>query len=408
MSRPKTLVVVQRYGDGVAGGAEAHARQLVRHLKPHLDIEVLTTASSDYRTWENTFTAGIDWVDDVPVRRFPVLRPRAWDFKLYERRAFSPQHTLEDERTFVDAQGPYAPDLLEHLWRSGRDADHILFFTYIYYPTVRGLPLVPERAVLVPTAHDEPALGLSIYEPVFHAPRAIAFNTEEERALVHERFRNRRVPNDILGVGVEVPADRSADRFRERFKIEGPFVLYIGRIVESKGCRELFAHWQRFRRHDHERRMTLVLAGQAEMAIPTRSDIVHLGVVSDQEKFDALEAATALAVPEVLSSMSMVTLEAWACAKPVICDSRSPVVWGMTRRAGAGLAFQDATEFGEIVAMLADDDGLAARLGSAGQRFVARTYTWPRIVATYLDLFAEVRARNAPPARAGALSASGA
>src|SRR5581483_510655 len=213
MSKPKTLVVVQRYGDGVAGGAEAHARQLVNRLKPHLDIEVLTTAASDYRTWENTFTAGIDWVDDVPVRRFPVLRQRAWDFKLYERRAFAPLHTLEDERTFVDAQGPYAPDLLEHLWRAGHDADHVLFFTYIYYPTVRGLPLVPERAVLVPTAHDEPALGLSIYEPVFHAPRAIAFNTEEERALVHARFRNERVPNDILGVGVEVPDDRSADRF---------------------------------------------------------------------------------------------------------------------------------------------------------------------------------------------------
>ena len=140
--------------------------------------------------------------------------------------------------------------------------------------------------------------------------------------------------------------------------------------------------------------MTLVLAGQAEMAIPKRPDIVHLGVVSDQEKFDALEAATALAVPEVLSSMSMVTLEAWACAKPVICDTRSPVVWGMARRAGAGLAFQDAAEFGEIVAMLADDDGLAARLGTAGQRFVEHTYTWPRIVGTYLDLFAEVRARN--------------
>jgi len=394
MSKPKTLVVVQRYGDGVAGGAEAHARQLVNRLKPHLDIEVLTTAASDYRTWENTFTAGIDWVDDVPVRRFPVLRQRAWDFKLYERRAFAPLHTLEDERTFVDAQGPYAPDLLEHLWRAGHDADHVLFFTYIYYPTVRGLPLVPERAVLVPTAHDEPALGLSIYEPVFHAPRAIAFNTEEERALVHARFRNERVPNDILGVGVEVPDDRSADRFRARFGVDGPFVLYIGRIVESKGCRELFAYWQRWRTAEPDRRIALVLAGQAEMAIPKRPDIVHLGIVSEQEKYDALEASVALVVPEVLSSMSMVTLEAWACGRPVICDAASPVVWGMARRARGGLAFRDAAELGEIVGLLADDPGAARRLGEAGRAFVARTYTWPRIVGTYLDMFAEVRARN--------------
>ena len=138
-----------------------------------------------------------------------------------------------------------------------------------------------------------------------------------------------------------------------------------------------------------------MLVGQPEMAIPKRDDIVHLGVVSDEEKFDALEAAVALAVPEVLSSMSMVTLEAWACGRPVICDARSPVVWGMGRRAGAALAFQDAAEFEEIVTMLADDPSLASGLGECGREFVSRTYTWPRIVETYLDLFAEVRSRNA-------------
>jgi glycosyltransferase involved in cell wall biosynthesis len=396
MSRPKLLTVVQRYGDGVAGGAEAHARELVKRLRPHFDIEVLTTTSSDYRTWENTFTAGINWVDDVPVRRFPVLRQRAFDFKLYERRAFATAHTLEDERTFVDAQGPYAPDLLEHLWRVGRDADHLLFFTYIYYPTVRGLPLVPERAVLVPTAHDEPAIRLSIYEPVFHAPRAIAFNTEEERAMVHRRFHNERVPNDILGVGIDVPSDRRGDRFRERFGINGPFILYIGRIVESKGCRELFAYWQKWRTAEPKRDIKLVLIGQPEMAIPVGPDIAHLGTVSEQEKYDALDAALALIVPEVLSSMSMVTLEAWATGRAVICDARSPVVWGMARRARAGLAFRNAAELGEIVGMIADDAGLRERLGGSGRAFVERTYNWRRIVETYLDMFAEVRARNSP------------
>ena len=395
MSKPKLLTVVQRYGDGIAGGAEAHARQLVNRLRPHLDIEVLTTAASDYRTWENTFTAGIDWVDDVPVRRFPVLRQRAFDFKLYERRAFAKGHTLEDERTFVDAQGPYVPDLLEHLWRNGRDADHLLFFTYIYYPTVRGLPLVPDRSVLVPTAHDEPALFLSIYEPVFHAPRAIAFNTEEERAMVHRRFRNHRVPNDILGVGVEVPEDRSGDRFRERFGVTGDYVLYIGRIVESKGCRELFRHWEQWRRAEPDRDVKLVLVGHPEMPIPRRDDVVHVGTVSEQEKYDALDGAIALVVPEVLSSMSRVTLEAWACGRPVVCAAKSPVVWGMARRAEAALAFRDAAELGEIVGMLADDKEMRERLGYSGRAFVARTYSWPRIVETYLDMFAEVRLRNA-------------
>src|SRR5207247_633638 len=79
---------------------------------------------------------------------------------------------------------------------------------------VLGLPLVPERVVLVPTAHEEAAIGLSAYKPVFLGPRAIAYNTEEERRMVWRRFRNQRVSNEVVGVGVEVPADRAGGLFR--------------------------------------------------------------------------------------------------------------------------------------------------------------------------------------------------
>jgi glycosyltransferase involved in cell wall biosynthesis len=130
------------------------------------------------------------------------------------------------------------------------------------------------------------------------------------------------------------------------------------------------------------------------MAVPKRDDIVHIGVVSDQEKYDAYEAAVAVVVPELLSSMSMVTLESWACARPVISDAASPVVWGMSRRSGGGLAYRTAAQLGEIVDMLVDEPDVARRLGESGNRFVERTYTWPRIIETYLDMFAEVRMRN--------------
>src|SRR5687767_14660823 len=190
------MVVVQRYGDGVAGGAEAHARSVVQRLAPHFAIEVVTTTAQDYWTWDHVLAAGTDKVDDVPVRRFRVEEGRARDFRRYERAAFSSGATLDDERGFVRKQGPYVPELLEYVHERGREVDHALFFTYIYLPTALGLPLIPDRAVLVPTAHEEPAIRLSIYRALFHAPRAIAFNTEEERAMVQRIFRNARIPND--------------------------------------------------------------------------------------------------------------------------------------------------------------------------------------------------------------------
>jgi len=198
----------------------------------------------------------------------------------------------------------------------------------------------------------------------------------------------------IVGVGIDVPADRSAERFRERYAIEGPYFLYVGRIVESKQCGQLFdafARWQDSR----GTRATLVLMGHREMPVPERADIRLLGRTSDEDKFDALAGCVALLQPSLLESLSMIALEAWGCGRPVICDARSPVVWGMTYRAGAGLAYRSAAEFAEIGEMLIARPQLASRLGAAGQSFVERTYTWPRVVETYLDLFAEVRARNA-------------
>lgn len=390
--RSRVLVVVQRYGD-VAGGAETHARQLVRRLQPHVDIEVATTAAKDYWTWENAYIAGEDRVDGVLVRRFPVLQPRARDFRRYERAAFRDPHTLEDERAFIDAQGPFVPDLLAHLHARGRDHDVVLFFSYIYYPTVYGVPLVPERAVVIPTAHDEPALGLAAYRPMFHAPRALAFNTIEERDMVRCRFSNGRVPNDVVGVGVDVPGTANGDRFRSAHGIAGPYFLYLGRIVESKGCAELFAHWDRFRaRHDGP--ATLVLIGHREMAVPDRPDVRYVGQVSDAEKFDALAGCTAVTYSGLLDSLSIIVLEAWAMGKPVVVSSNAPVLSSMSRRAGAGLPYGSADEFSALLELLIERPSLAAALGDAGRAFVARTYTWPGIVQKYLDLFAEVRARN--------------
>jgi glycosyltransferase involved in cell wall biosynthesis len=247
--------------------------------------------------------------------------------------------------------------------------------------------------VLVPTAHEESAIGLAVYKPVFHGPRAIAYNTEEERRMVWRRFRNERVSNEVVGVGVDVRPDRDATRFRERHRVDGPYLLYVGRIGVSKGSRELFANYARWRASDPAHDVSLVLVGDAEIAIPKTHGIRHLGRLSEQDKWDALAGCAAFVMPSPLESLSLVTLEAWAAGRPVVVDARSPVLAGMTRRAGAGLAYRTSSEFGEICELLTDDAALGDRLGTAGADFVARTYTWPRVVETYIDLFAEVRAR---------------
>jgi len=190
-----------------------------------------------------------------------------------------------------------------------------------------------------------------------------------------------------------VPVERNATRFREKHGITGPYLLYVGRIGVSKGSRELFANYERWRGSDPAHDVSLVLIGDAETRVPKTSGIVHLGRLGEQDKWDALAGCAAFVMPSLLESLSLVTLEAWAAGRPVIVDAHSPVLAGMARRAGAGLAYHGPAEFAEICELLIDDPALGDRLGRSGADFVARTYTWPRVVDSYLDLFAEVRAR---------------
>lgn len=395
MNRPPLLAVVQRYGE-VTGGAESLARMVATRLAPHFEVEVATTTSRDYWEWDNSFPAGESREGGIVVRRFPVARRRARDFKSRERAVYEPVHAYADEEAFIEAQGPYVPELLEFLHESGRDYDHVLFFTYLYYPTVRGLPLVPERAVLVPTAHDELALRLGVYKLLFHAPRAIVYLSEEERAIVQARFHNERVTHDVVGAGVDVPSGADGRRFRQRHGIEGPMLLYAGRLAVSKSSDELLALFTRWRDLDPVRhRATLVLIGHAEMPVPQRKDVRALGYLSEEEKFDAYAACDVFVTPSRFESLSIVGLEALASAKPVLCHADCDVLRGLVTRAGGGLYYRSFAEFSEILELLLADAPLRKRLGASGRRYVEREAAWPRIVEKYLDLLAEVRARNA-------------
>ena len=53
----KLAFVVQRYGADIAGGSEAHCRELAERLSSRHDITVLTSCARDYVTWANAFPA---------------------------------------------------------------------------------------------------------------------------------------------------------------------------------------------------------------------------------------------------------------------------------------------------------------------------------------------------------------
>ena len=367
----KILIVVQRYGAEVVGGSESHARVVAQRLAMVNEVEIATTNALDYWSWAPHFPVGVSMDGPIRVRRFAVTGVRSPTFKDAERHVLFEEHTRADEEAWLAMQGPHTPDLLEFLRREGKDYDAILFYTYIYEPTAAGLPLVPERAALISTAHDEEPLRLVPYRALFQLPRAFGFLTPEERDLVHSRFRNEHIPSEVLGIGLDPPPWHDPEPFREHYAPRGPLVLYLGQVSEGKAVDELIADWIAHREGGGAG--SLVLAGTTRMSVPERDDIVSLGRVSDEDKYALLEAADVLVLPSHLESLGIVLLEAWQVGTPCLVSAKNKVTSGQVARAGGGASY-DRGGFGKaLAAVLADRE----RLGESGRIYVEGECAWP-------------------------------
>lgn len=382
----RLAVIVQRYGADLNGGAELHARYVAEHLSRHAEVEVLTTCARDYVSWRNEFPAGPDEVNGLVVHRFPVRRER--DPRVFGRhsaRVFERVHSLADEIRWLQSEGPASPALVRELRRTASAYDFLIFFSYRYYHAYHGIRATSSQAVLVPTAERDPALGLSIFGPVFRGVRALMYNSPEERALIEGVSANQEVPGVVVGVGSEVPPRADARRFRSRTGIRGRLALYVGRIDENKGCEELFDFFQRYDAQASEP-LHLVLVGSALIDVPSHPRIHHLGFVSDEEKFDAMAAADLLLMPSYLESLSMVTLEAWAMRLPVLVNGACDVLRGQVVRARGGLYYTSFAEFAEALHVIESHRDLRAGLAANGRAYFERHYTWGTIERKYLSM----------------------
>jgi glycosyltransferase involved in cell wall biosynthesis len=385
----KLAIVVQRYGASINGGAELHARYIAERLARHADVEVLTTCAADYVTWRSELPAGLDQVNGVTVRRFPVKHERnPAEFAERSTRVFQHLHSENDELAWLDAEGPTSPALTSYLTRHSHEYDYCLLFSYRYYHAYHGARAVASRAILVPTAERDAAIGLSIFRPIFRGVRAIMFNSPEERAMIQAVAGTDQGPSVVVGVGSEIPATTQPDRFRQKFNLREPFAIYVGRLDANKGCAELFDFFATYLNEGGE--LTLVLIGQSRLDVPAHPRVRHLGFLDDRDKFDGIAAADLLVMPSYFESLSMVALEAWALGRPVLANAKCDVLKGQCIRSSGGLYYDGRLEFVETLRVIERNRWLAVTLGKNGRQFFRENYDWKVIERKYLDMFANL------------------
>ena len=399
MSPLKIAFVVQRYGREVMGGSELHCRLVAERLAQHgYDCTVYTTTAKDYVTWKNEYPPGESILNAVVVKRSKVRAPRDIQaFNALSDRVFGGGPvTPAEELDWMEKQGPYSPDLIKAIERDSGRHDVWVFFTYLYYNTYWGLRAAAVRAdrtALVPTAHDEPPLKLEMMKDVFRRPRAFVFNTEPEKEMLGRYFPFEGKYQDTVGVGVDIPERVDTAGFRRRYGIEGPFVLYAGRIEAGKGCAELLDNFERYCRRNSS--LSLVLIGKRLMRVPVDSRIRVLGFVSAEDKNAAMAAAEVTIHPSHLESLCMAALESLAVRTPILVQGATEPLRRHCLDGQCGLFYENYAEFSRCLDLLLRDGRLRRALGANGLDYVKKNYLWEKIVEKYARMFAALTASPA-------------
>lgn len=374
--------VTPRFGAGVVGGSELVMTQIAHGLAERgASVEVATTCARDHYTWENEFPEGESTDGRITVHRFATERPRSSSrFRaLQERIHDESELRLGDELAWVEGRFS-VPGLYGWLQANGGCFDAILFSPYLFWTTIFGAAVRPDRSVIVPCLHDEPEAQLQVVSAMLSDSAGVLFLSEPEHQLGH-RLANLPARHAVVGAAVEPPDNYDPEGFRSRHGLERPFVLYAGRREDGKGWRALVnAFGAAVLRHDIP--FDLVTAGVGVPYIPdaVADRVIDIGYLESEDLGDAFAAAEAYLQPSPNESFSRTIMEAWLAGTPVIATSASEVVSWHCERSAGGLTYGDSFELAQCLLYLAASPRAARALAARGRQYVLANYQWPIVL----------------------------
>ena len=394
----KVALVVQRYGArGARRGAETLARRAAELIAPEVDLTVLTTCALDYLTWADHYPPGADEVNGVHVLRFPVSAPRdPLAFEQASARAYASPHNLERGRAWMQAQGPNAPGLLEHL----RDAGSC--------DTTRSSssPISTRRRR---TGSRSSPTGRSSCRRCTTSRRCgsrSSTRSSRRRASVSSPL-----PRNASSAGSAsvVPDERARSSVQESTSIRTPTRL---RFVQETGHRAALRplprparsiegrtraveHHLRYRAQLGRTASTWSLSAAGTSNCRPTHGFHRLGFVSEELKHDAIAGAEVVVCPSPYESLSFSQLEAWSHGRPTLANAASPVLVGQSRRSGGGLWYSNAQGVrGRCSTCWPRAKPLADAIGAQGRRYAEAEYSWDRVREHWLSALAQVAANG--------------
>ncbi len=382
------------FGENIPGGAEMELRGLTTHLKEiGVDIEILTTCVKDFNSDWNTnyYKPGTDEVLGVPVRRFKVRKRNEAKFAAVNAKLMTGEKiTSVEEKSFCEEM-VNSTDLYEYIDKHQEQYELFVFIPYMFGTTYYGCQICPEKAILIPCFHDESYAYMECFKEAFSKVAGMIFNAKPEQELANNLYDLQSVEQMVLGVGLDTNIESSAERFREKYKLNKPFILYAGRKDKGKNVDTLLQYFAEYKkRNEDDLKLVLIGGGSIEIPASISADVIDLGFVDKQDKYDACAAATLLCQPSHNESFSLVIMESWLCKRPVLVSGACEVTKQFAIDTNGGLYFDNYFEFEGAVQYMLQNEDVALQMGQNGCTYVKNNFAWDVIMKNCVTFFENV------------------
>ena len=209
-----------------------------------------------------------------------------------------------------------------------------------------------------------------------------------EKKFVNRLFKNESIYSEIAGTWVNMPVDLPDMDIKTELKINTDYILFVGRIDSNKITDQDFEWFLKYV-SETKKNIKLVLTGNLYREIPVSDDIMYLGFVDEQTKFNLMKQSLFLFQPSRFESLSIVLLEAFAMERPVLVHKDCEVMKDHVDISKAGFYYNDYAGFKDAFDQLTDNITLNNEMGKLGKAYVDRNYSCENIIAKFQHVIEE-------------------
>jgi len=209
------------------------------------------------------------------------------------------------------------------------------------------------------------------------------------------RARYRVIPNGVSLAAWSAGSPQDRAEARRRLGLDsGPLAICVGRLTRQKGQDLLLAAWPRVRERVAEAGLVLVGAGPEEERIRALAGAGVELAGSREDIVDWYTAADVVVLPSRWEGMSLVPLEAMACARSVVATDVSGAREAIGDEAGAVVPTGDLDALAEAVSERLGDPSRADAEGRAGRTRVEASFDIRRTTEATAEIYAELIATS--------------